>query len=199
MVPPAMMTARHSFSTWAKWTAGFNSRNLTLLSDKVPGHKTNMVLLLLFFFYNTLLSSQSIIWHCAFKMVPCLCITTLPSVLLLVRAMKKPSTCIMGDADSTLSASTDPCWSAEDTANMGAGSTDKSLWTTGGNFMDMMQLRSHCSFECTKCQFFSNMQVFQFDNSMHAIYPLACKLYIQGGVFGSSLIVGKVWKSAEWV
>lgn len=50
MVPPAMMTARHSFSTWAKWTAGFNSRNLTLLSDKVPGHKTNMVLLLLLFF-----------------------------------------------------------------------------------------------------------------------------------------------------
>lgn len=49
MVPPAMMTARHSFSTWAKWTAGFNSRNLTLLSDKVPGHETNMV----FFFFRT--------------------------------------------------------------------------------------------------------------------------------------------------
>lgn len=39
MVPPAIMTALHSFSTWAKWTAGFNSRNLTLLSDKVPGQK----------------------------------------------------------------------------------------------------------------------------------------------------------------
>lgn len=39
MVPPAMMTALHSFSTWAKWTAGFNSRNLTLLSDRVPGRK----------------------------------------------------------------------------------------------------------------------------------------------------------------
>lgn len=40
MVPPAMMTALHSFSTWAKWTAGFNSRNLTLLSDKVPARQT---------------------------------------------------------------------------------------------------------------------------------------------------------------
>lgn len=37
MVPPAMMTALHCFNTWAKWTAGFNSRNLTLLSDKLPG------------------------------------------------------------------------------------------------------------------------------------------------------------------
>lgn len=58
----------------------------------------------------------SFIWSCVFKAVPCLCTTTLPSVLLLVRAMKKPSTCIMGDAESTFSAS-DPCWSAEDPAH----------------------------------------------------------------------------------
>lgn len=31
MVPPAMTTARHSFTTWAKCTAGFSSRNLRLL------------------------------------------------------------------------------------------------------------------------------------------------------------------------
>lgn len=36
MVPPAMMTALHSFNSEEKWTAGFNRRNLTLLSDKVP-------------------------------------------------------------------------------------------------------------------------------------------------------------------
>lgn len=39
MVPPAIMTARHSFRTWAKWTAGFSSRNLTLLSDNVATRK----------------------------------------------------------------------------------------------------------------------------------------------------------------
>lgn len=31
MVPPAMTTARHSFTTWAKCTAGFRSKNLRLL------------------------------------------------------------------------------------------------------------------------------------------------------------------------
>lgn len=31
MVPPAMMTARHSSTTVAKWTAGFSKRNLRLL------------------------------------------------------------------------------------------------------------------------------------------------------------------------
>lgn len=51
------------------------------------------------------------------KQIPCFCNTTLPSVLLLVRARKKPSTCIIGDADSTLSASEAPCWSAEGTAH----------------------------------------------------------------------------------
>lgn len=50
-------------------------------------------------------------------MAPCLCTTTLPSVLLLVRAMKKPSTCIIGDADRTFSVSTDSCWSAAGTAH----------------------------------------------------------------------------------
>ncbi|TNN80020.1 hypothetical protein EYF80_009669 [Liparis tanakae] len=35
MVPPAMITARHCFSTSAKWTAGFNSRSFTLPSDKL--------------------------------------------------------------------------------------------------------------------------------------------------------------------
>ena len=70
--------------------------------------------------YKGLISLLCFILHCVFKMVPCLCTTTLPSVLLFVRAMKNPSTCIMGDADSSLSASTDPCWSAEDTAHMGA-------------------------------------------------------------------------------
>lgn len=50
--------------------------------------------------------------------VPWLFTTTLPSVLLLVRAMKKPSTCIMGEADGTFSASNDPCWSAPGTAEV---------------------------------------------------------------------------------
>lgn len=39
MVPPAMMTALHSFRIWAKWTAGFSSKNLTLLSDKVSAYE----------------------------------------------------------------------------------------------------------------------------------------------------------------
>lgn len=61
MVPPAMMTALDSFSTWAKWIAGFNSRNLVLLSDKVPRIKTNLV------FLKHLLSSQFFILRCAFQ------------------------------------------------------------------------------------------------------------------------------------
>lgn len=51
MVPPAIITALHSFSTWAKWTAGFNSRNLMLLSDKVPGQIWNTVVVLFFWCY----------------------------------------------------------------------------------------------------------------------------------------------------
>lgn len=53
------------------------------------------------------------------KMLPCLCNTTLPSALLLVRDMKNPSICIIGDAESTFSASTDPCWLSEGTAHRG--------------------------------------------------------------------------------
>lgn len=45
--------------------------------------------------------------------VPCVCSTTRPSVLALVRAMKKPSTCIIGDAASSLSSAA-PCWPGGD-------------------------------------------------------------------------------------
>lgn len=211
MVPPAMMTDLHSFSTWAKWTAGFNSRNLTLLSDKVPGRKTNGA------FYNTLISSLSFIWHCAFKTVPCLYTTTLPSVLLLVRAVKKPSTCIMGDADSTFSASTDPCWSAEGTAHVGADGTDNHneqpeecciiqclliakcqsvrngwirrawLWCEK-NYICTCKSTNY-SLSSSQCLLFSNMLVLQFDNNMHDIYYLACAFYKQGNVVEVQLCV----------
>lgn len=39
IVPPAMTTARHSFTTWAKCTAGFRSRNLRLLWLRLPADK----------------------------------------------------------------------------------------------------------------------------------------------------------------
>ena len=39
MVPPAMITARHSFTTWVKCTAGFRSRNLRLLWLRLPADK----------------------------------------------------------------------------------------------------------------------------------------------------------------
>lgn len=60
----------------------------------------------------------------AIKTPPWLFTTTLPSVLLLVRAIKKLSTCIMGDADGTFSASTGPCWSVADTAYVKAKQTN---------------------------------------------------------------------------
>lgn len=114
MVPPAMMTALHSFSTCAKQTAGFNSRNLTLLSDNVPREMTPQPKM------NTGIISKFV---CAFfyfvENIPCLCITTLPSVLLLVKARKNVSSCIRGEADSAFSASTDSCWSGEATAHDG--------------------------------------------------------------------------------
>lgn len=66
------------------------------------------------FFVKGLL--KQLILTVALMTPPWLFTTTLPSVLLLVRAIKKASTCIMGDADGTFSASTDPCWSAADTA-----------------------------------------------------------------------------------
>ena len=50
------------------------------------------------------------------SLVPCLWTTTLPSLLLLVRAMRKPSTCIIGEEDIKRSASADPCWSLAGTA-----------------------------------------------------------------------------------
>lgn len=99
MVPPAMMTDLHSFNTSAKWTAGFSKRNLMLLSDKVPKRLKNCN------FTHKLCIS---LWSPE-RIIPCLCTKTRPSVLLLVRAMKKPSICIMGDAESTFSASADSC------------------------------------------------------------------------------------------
>jgi len=39
MVPPAMITAWHSSTTLAKWTAGFSKRNLRLLWPTVPGKR----------------------------------------------------------------------------------------------------------------------------------------------------------------
>ncbi|EGV91477.1 hypothetical protein I79_025837 [Cricetulus griseus] len=41
MVPPAMTTARHSLTTWAKCTAGFKSKNLRLLSPTLPERQTD--------------------------------------------------------------------------------------------------------------------------------------------------------------
>lgn len=124
MVPPAMMTALHSLSSWAKWTAGFNSRNLTLLSDKGPGHETNAVIFLRTDFFRS-----PCLFMFAFLLTrPFLCTTTLPSVLLLVRAMKKPSTCIIGDTDNTFSASADTCWCPEGTAQREMYRKDKSKW-----------------------------------------------------------------------
>lgn len=63
---------------------------------------------------------EGFILTCASMTIPWLFTTTLPSVLLLVRAMKKPSTCIMGEAAGAFSASNDPCWSATDTARVEA-------------------------------------------------------------------------------
>lgn len=76
---------------------------------KILHFKTNM-----FQYAGDLL--KQLIWTFALMTPPWLFTTTLPSVLLLVRAIKKASTCIIGDAEGTFSASTDPCWSAAEAA-----------------------------------------------------------------------------------
>lgn len=61
MVPPAMTTARHSFSTVAKCTAGLSKRNLRLLWVKVPRKIST---------FRELANKQLKSWRGAFHSIP---------------------------------------------------------------------------------------------------------------------------------